>query len=276
MTMPRARRAALPPADESAVRGQAPEPPGPLLVALEGRAPLEYAAMLLAQPWLRRLPRGDDHPVMVYPGMGANDATTRPLRRFLSRLGYATEAWGQGFNVGPREGVIERAKADICALSDRHGGRAVSLVGWSLGGVYARELATALPARVRCVVTLGTPFTGDPKSTNAWRLFQWLSGLRVGDPALTREIAAPPPVPTTSIFSRSDGIVSWRCSLNEPGPQVENIEVPASHLGMGVNPLVLYAVADRLAQPVGQWRPFDISGIRRRFFRSHPRLADAA
>ena len=82
------------------------------------------------------------------------------------------------------------------------------------------------------------------------------------------EIRKPPPVPTTSIYSRSDGVVSWRCSLNDAGPLVENIEVPASHVGMGTNPLVLYAVADRLAQPIGQWRRFDVSGARRWFFRT--------
>ncbi len=243
-------------------------PPGAALLALEGRAPLEGAALLVALPWLRRLPRGDGHPVLVFPGMGANDLTTLPLRKFLSGLGYTVQAWGQGFNRGPRAGVLDRAKADVRALSEAHGGAPVSLVGWSLGGLYARELAKALPGLARCVVTLGTPFTGHPKSTNAWRVFQWLSGMEVGDPALMREIRTPPPVPTTSIYSRTDGIVSWRCSLNEPGQLVENIEVHASHVGMGMNPLALYAIADRLAQPAASWRPFDASGARRWFFRT--------
>ncbi len=90
------------------------------------------------------------------------------------------------------------------------------------------------------------------------------------------QIRRPPPVPTTSIYSRTDGVVAWRCSLNEPGPLVENIEVPASHVGMGMNPLALYAVADRLAQPIGQWRPFDASGARRWFFRTGAATAAAA
>jgi pimeloyl-ACP methyl ester carboxylesterase len=250
--------------------------PGALLLLLEGRAPVELGALVAALPWLSLLPRGDGHPVLVFPGMGASDMTTLPLRHFLQRLGYVTQAWGQGFNFGPRPGVIERSAADLRALAERHG-QPVSLIGWSLGGIYARELAKRHPAESRCVVTLGTPFSGHPKATNAWRIYELLTGSKVGDAALMAEIGKAPPVPTTSIYSRSDGIVSWRCSLNEPGPLVENIEVHASHVGMGMNPLALYAVADRLAQPIGQWQSFDASGARRWFFRTGvPAAATAA
>jgi pimeloyl-ACP methyl ester carboxylesterase len=257
-----------PHARSSAIRSAraAPRPPGPLLMLLEGRAPLEYLSMFAAYPWLRSLPRGDGHPVMVFPGMGANDLTTWPLRSFLQSLGYVTQAWGQGFNFGPRRGVLQRCADDIRGLSQRTG-QPVSLIGWSLGGLYAREMAKEQPALARCVITLGTPFTGHPKATNAWRVYEWMTGTRVGDPTAIEQIAKPPPVPTTSIYSRSDGIVSWRCSLNEPGPIAENIEVHASHVGMGMNPLALYAVADRLAQPMGAWKPFAASGARRWFFR---------
>jgi pimeloyl-ACP methyl ester carboxylesterase len=234
---------------------------------LEGRAPLELFSLLAAAPWLSRLPPGDGHPVMIFPGLGAGDLTTVPLRKYLRGLGYVTQAWGQGFNFGPRPGVLERAAGDLRALSEKHG-QPVSLIGWSLGGIYARELAKLDPKLARCVVTLGTPFTGHPKATNAWRIYELLSRSKVGDPALMAEIRKPPPVPTTSIYSRTDGIVSWRCSLNEPAPLAENIEVPASHVGMGMNPFVLYAVADRLAQPIGSWKPFDVSGARRLFFRT--------
>ena len=242
-------------------------PPNGWLMLLEGRAPIEFVSMVAAMPWLRRLPRGDGHPVMVFPGMVANDLTTLPLRKFLAGLGYVTQAWGQGLNLGPRPGVLERCADDVRALADKHG-QPVSLIGWSLGGIYAREMAKIHPEISRCVVTLGTPFTGHPKATNAWRLYEFMSGGRVGEPRLMDQIRKPPPLPTTSIYSRTDGIVAWRCSINEPGPLVENIEVHASHVGMGMNPLALYAVADRLAQPIGGWRPFDASGARRWFFRT--------
>ncbi|HKX39674.1 MAG TPA: alpha/beta hydrolase [Burkholderiaceae bacterium] len=239
--------------------------PSALLMMLEGRAPWEFAAMLAATPWLRRLPSGDGHPVLVFPGMGANDFTTAPLRSFLDRLGYVTRPWGQGFNFGPRDGVLKRCASDVRALADAHG-RPVSLIGWSLGGLYAREMAKELPDHARCVITLGTPFTGHPRATNAWRVFEVLSGQKAEDPAMMARLRTPPPVPTTSIYSRTDGIVSWRCSLNEPSPIAENIEVHASHVGMGMNPLALYAIADRLAQVPGQWKPFDANGVRRWFY----------
>jgi len=232
---------------------------------LEGRAFWEMGAMIAAAPWLRRLPRGDGHPVLVFPGMGANDVTTVPLRAFLGSLGYVTQAWGQGFNFGPRDGVLKKCAADVRALAERHG-QPVSLIGWSLGGIYAREMAKELPKHARSVITLGTPFSGHPKATNAWRIFEMLSGQRADDPAMIERLRTPPPVPTTSIYSRTDGIVSWQCSLNDPGPMTENIEVQASHVGMGMNPMALYAVADRLAQPHGAWRHFDASGARRWFF----------
>jgi pimeloyl-ACP methyl ester carboxylesterase len=234
---------------------------------LEGRAPLEYFSMLAAYPWLRSLPRGNGHPVMVFPGMGASDMTTWPLRGFLQSLGYVTQAWGQGLNLGPKRGVLERCADDIRAFSESTG-QPVSLIGWSLGGIYAREMAKGQPSLVRCVVTLGTPFTGHPKATNAWRIYEWMTGTRVGDPALMAQVRKAPPVPTTSIYSRTDGVVSWRCSLNEPGPLTENIEVHASHVGMGMNPLALYAIADRLGQGIGRWQPFDATGARRWFFRT--------
>jgi pimeloyl-ACP methyl ester carboxylesterase len=133
----------------------------------------------------------------------------------------------------------------------------VSLVGWSLGGVYAREIAKLHPNDVRCVITLGTPFTGHPKATNAWRVYELTSGEKLDNHVLLAQVRVSPPVPTTSIFSRSDGVVAWKCSLQPAGKMTESIEVVASHVGMGFHPATWYAVADRLAQPEGKWRPFD-------------------
>ena len=258
----------------SSSRAPVPEPhgvataPGAWRMLLEARAPFELAATLAAIPWLSRLPRGDGHPVLVIPGLGANDVSTLPLRRFLDQLGYVTHPWGQGFNFGPRQGVLQRCNDDVRAMFARHA-QPVSLIGWSLGGLYARELAKELPDHARCVITLGTPFTGHPQATNAWRFYQFVSGHSPHDPHLLEKLRQAPTVPTTSIYSRSDGIVAWQCSINEPGPLTENIEVRASHVGMGLNPLALYVVADRLAQPFDQWKPFEKTAARRWFFRTH-------
>ena len=244
------------------------QPPGPLLMMLEARAPWEYAALLASAPWLRRLPRGDGRPVIVFPGLGAADLTTVPLRNFLQGLGYAAYPWALGFNFGPRHGVLDACRALVRQVAERHGEK-VSLVGWSLGGVYARELAKELPHNSRCVVTLGAPFAGHPRATNAWRFYKFVSGQNVaGDPALIAQLRDPPTVPTTSIYSKTDGIVAWQCSINPDAPRAENIEVHASHVGMGMNPLALYAMADRLAQDPARWQRFDLRGARRWFYRN--------
>jgi pimeloyl-ACP methyl ester carboxylesterase len=256
-------RAAMPPLfHEADLRA-----PHALLLLLEGRAPWEYAAMLAALPWLKRLPRGDGHAVIVYPGLGAADITTAPLRSFLQDLGYSAYPWKQGFNFGPRRGVLDAVRAHLKRTHERHGGK-VSLIGWSLGGVYARELAKEFPKRVRCVVTLGSPFAGHPRATNAWRFYEMVSGQNVHDPKLIAQLRSAPPLPTTSIYSRSDGVVAWQCSMNDDAPLAENIEVHASHIGMGMNPLAMYAIADRLRQDPQHWQRFDTQGARRWFYKT--------
>jgi dienelactone hydrolase len=183
------------------------------------------------------------------------------MRRYLRELGYDTYAWRMGRNFGGisrlRTTLRERLARTYAAT-----GRKVSIFGWSLGGVYARDLALQAPEMVRFVVTLGSPFANDVTATNATRLYEALSGEAVGDNAeLEAAIAGDLPVPTTSIYSRSDGVVNWRTCLLRPSATAENIEVHlASHIGLGVNPAALWAVADRLAQAEGQFRPFDRSG----------------
>lgn len=240
---------------------QTQSPPGPLLRALEWRAPYEWGMTLAATPWLSVLPRGDGHPVLVLPGLTASDLSTVLLRRVIGTQGYACHGWKLGVNRGPHPGVIERCVERVVELRQRHD-RTVSVIGWSLGGLYAREIAKQAPDAVRQVITLGTPFTGHPKATNAWRLFERVSGQSVDDLALWATLHEAPPVPTTSIWSRTDGVVSWQCSLETPGSSCENIEVDASHRGLGMNPAVLYAVLDRLAQPEGRWQPFRREGLR--------------
>jgi pimeloyl-ACP methyl ester carboxylesterase len=240
--------------------------PNALLLLLESRAPWECAAMFAALPWLKRLPRGDGHPVIVLPGLGATDLTTAPLRSFLGDLGYSVYPWKQGFNFGPRRGVLETVRQQVQRVAERHGDK-VSLIGWSLGGVYAREMAKEFPALARCVVTLGSPFAGHPRATNAWRFYEMVSGQNVHDAELLRQLHVAPPVPTTSIYSKSDGVVAWQCSLNADSPLAENLEVHSSHIGMGMNPLALYAIADRLRQDPSAWQRFDARGARRWFYK---------
>ena len=248
-------------------------PPSPWLLLLEGgRAPWEYAATLAAMPWLSRVPRGDGHPVIVFPGLGASELSTRPLRSYLGQLGYATHDWGQGRNR-PRDGLLDACRERVLDIARSHGSK-VSLVGWSLGGVYARELAKQLPAQTRCVVTLGSPFSGHVRATNAARAYELYSGRPLRHDAQRAErLKRAPSVPTTSIYSKSDGVVAWQCSLNDGAPHTENIEIHASHLGLGVNPLALYAVADRLRQDPQRWQRFDPRRLPRGWFRMDAKAA---
>lgn len=242
--------------------------PSALLMLLEGRAPWELAAMLAATPLLNKLPVGDGHPVLVFPGLGVPDVTTLPLRNFLRAKGYEPHTWDQGFNLGPREGVLDRCNARADALYKKYQ-RPVSLVGWSLGGIYAREVAKALPQQTRCVVTLGTPFGGNPRANNAWWLYEMVSGQKLADEAaMIQQVRQAPTVPTTSVYSRTDGVVSWQCSLNEASPHTENVQIHASHFGMGMNPLALYVLADRLAQDPAHWQRFSVDGKRKWFFKT--------
>src|SRR5271166_3150391 len=245
---------------------QHPPAPGPLLQLLEVRAFWEHYATLAMRPAWSMAPRGDGHPVLVLPGLAAGDASTALMRRFLRSRGYAAAGWRQGLNLGLREGVMERAHDRLRELFAAHG-RTVSLIGWSLGGLYARELAKLSPELVRLVITLGSPFTGHPRDTNAWRLYEFASGHRIDSHDFHGPLRAAPSVPTTSIWSPTDGVVAWQCSVETRREMAENIVVESSHLGLGAHPAALYAMADRLAQPEGHWEPFHREGWRRLVYR---------
>ena len=238
-----------------------PAPPSLYLRALEGRAPLEAMTSLALWPLLVAGPRGDGHSVLVLPGLLANDDSTEMLRAYLRQRGFDAAGWGQGNNHGPRPGVIEGCLQLLRQLHQRSG-RKVSLVGQSLGGVYARLLASMASGSVRLVVSLGSPLAGQASASHARRVYDAVSGPHARDEHWRELLRQPPQVPTSSIYSRSDGVVAWQSSVLPAQPLVENIEVRASHIGMAMHPAVLHAVADRLAQPEGQWAPFQRHGIR--------------
>ena len=244
---------------------QAPiaRPPSRLLALAEpGRAMGELAAFYAMTPFRSLLPRGDGHGVLVLPGFMASDYSTRPLRRLLTELGYDAVGWNLGRNVrvdNARVGAMARC---VDELYERTGGK-ISIVGWSLGGVFARELAKMMPEKVRFVISLGSPISDDRNHTNARRLFEFLNGERPEplQQGQFQNLAEAPPVPTTSILTKTDGVVHWRGSVQAESELTENIEVYASHCGMGANPSVAYAIADRLAQAEGEWKPFRAAGV---------------
>jgi pimeloyl-ACP methyl ester carboxylesterase len=246
--------------------------PSALLFLLEGqRAILEAVSLVPASPLLRRAPRGDGHPVMVLPGFTAGDESTIALRLYLRSLGYHVHGWRLGRNFGfhgQRRRVEARIADRLEELARRHG-RKISLVGWSLGGIYAREIARVLPEMIRQVITLGSPFAGRGHGSNIRHLYELVTGrkIRDHDPEVLARLHEPPPVPSTAIFSRTDGVAHWRACQEREAPHTENIAILGSHCGLGFNPVVFYAIADRLAQPEAHWQPFVRDGWRRLFYR---------
>jgi dienelactone hydrolase len=216
-----------------------------------------FAAMPLAASWLSSAPRGDGHGVLVVPGLLASDVSTAVLRRFLRRLGYSAAGWDLGRNRGPTDQVVDELPGVLSALAARTG-RPVSLIGWSLGGIYARELARRDPTRVRQVITLGSPFAlTDPRQSRADGTYQRRAYLHATGRVPTQEqMAQPIGVPSTAVYSRRDGIVSWQACIGPETDLHENVEVRCGHLGFGTDPATLWLIADRLAAPAPQRQKF--------------------
>ena len=238
--------------------GQPHRPSLSLFVTEPARGAISFAALPLAGPLLARAPHGDPHGVLVLPGLMASDASTGPLRRYLRRLGHRARGWHLGRNIGPSREILAGMPVQLERLADDTG-TSVSVIGWSLGGVYARELARRYPSLVRQVITLGSPFamvdTRQSRANGAYnrQAHQHVSTEWWADQLRTHE---PLPVPSTAVYSHGDGIVSWSACVQRPGPQHENVAVRCSHLGFGVDPATLWLIADRLALPTGKWRPF--------------------
>jgi pimeloyl-ACP methyl ester carboxylesterase len=229
-----------------------------LLLTEPVRGLADLTALLLAAPALLAAPRGDGHGVLVFPGLLAGDSSTVPLRAFLRRLGYHVRGWDLGRNRGPTEAVLAGLPRAVLDHAERTG-RPVSLIGWSLGGVYAREMARRHPRKVRQVITLGSPYAlRDPRQSHADGPYQWLSSRHVPDHQLpSREQRSRPiAVPSTSVYSRWDGVVSWQACVEPETALHQNVEVRCSHVGFGVDPATLWLIADRLAVPAGQRVPF--------------------
>ena len=207
----------------------------------ETLAPLEWARLSLQYHELCGLPRGDGHKVIVLPGFCTGENSTRILRTMLIDQGYDAEDWGQGINFGPNEQMTLNLHQLIMESPEP-----VSLVGWSLGGLYARALANTLPHKVRRVVTLASPHRGDPSKSRLQYLFRALNpGSNVTlPPEVMNLIRNDPPVPLTSIYSKRDGVVDWKDCITE----AENVEVSGSHMGMTINPDVIRIIFERLPQ----------------------------
>lgn len=242
-----------------------PPPPAWLALTEPQRVVMEVLSLRVVRRLLADLPDGDGHPVMVLPGFLGSDTYNGALRRFLARRGYAVHGWGLGRNLGPRGDTLERLRQRLEFLHRKHR-RPLSLVGHSLGGIFARELAREMPERVRQVISLGSPFGhGRMTGSHPARLFTALNP--VDELPVEQGILHwAPPVPTTAVYSRGDGIVNWRTALQQPdyapGP-MQNIQVRGSHCGMTLNPTIWYLLADRLRQPADDWQPFDPGSLPR-------------
>lgn len=237
---------------------------------MEGRAALETLAHFGTMPLHRYLPRGDGHPVLIIPAFMTTDRFTAQFRRCLTRLGYTAYPWQQGVNAGLNNDKLGVLEAQLKALADRHG-EPVSVIGWSLGGLYARSLANLHPDRVRQVITLGSPF-GIPTmqmqgvQSGVARLYSLFN--RMDDPMLGRTELwqRTPEVPFTGVYTESDGIIHWHYCLDRRSERSENIRVLGSHVGLTHNPLVLNLISDRLRYRAEGWQPFAISGWKKPFY----------
>ncbi len=243
-----------------------PPPSIGLAVTEAHRALAEFAGLMYTRRFLDRMPRGDGHGIILIPGFLGDDGYNAPLRRYLNKLGYHAVGWEQGRNLGPRGDLLERFLEYVQGVARETGGK-VTLVGHSLGGIYARELAKETPDDVRQVLSLGSPF-GEGRDTGAYprRLFSALNpdeNVTIEQHALTE----PPPLPTTAVFSKEDGVVNWlTCYQDGNHDHVQNIQVWGSHCGLTINPMVWFLLAERLSQPVDDWKPFKSNTWRRLFY----------
>jgi pimeloyl-ACP methyl ester carboxylesterase len=222
-------------------------PPSRLLLG-EVRGAFEPARLLLRAPLLATLPRGNGAAVMLLPGYGASESSTAMLQAFLRLLGYSSHHWGLGRNTGNAARLLPRVYDRVREIAPKPHER-VHLVGWSLGGYIARELAREYPSRIRSVITLGSPVIGGPKYTTvAARYRRAGHDLDAIEKLIDARYDRPLSTPVTAIFSRSDGIVAWEACIDRRSSCVEHVEVKTTHIGLGFCPEVYRIIADRLAR----------------------------
>jgi len=241
-----------------------------------GRGMFDAVVSPLSALALTRVPRSDGHAVLVLPGFMSTDHPTWPLRSFLSQIGYRAHPWGLGINLGfstayhyDIEALVEQRLKEVYIDT---GDRKVSLIGWSLGGVYAKALARRYPQLIRDVITLGSPISGNTRDVSVWRAYEWVSQMQFHEPQFADKLRALNQpltgVPITAFFCEKDGVVPVANAREAPGRWVQNIEVAASHLGMGFDAYVYYLIAHRLAQSDERgWKRLDLPRLRLQFER---------
>ncbi len=234
--------------------------PSKLWLAAEPRAILESFSVFFRKKALKNVPKGKGEPIMVLPGLGTTDASTIPLRSWLKKIGYKPYGWGLGLNRGFKQEYETNLIKKLRKLYLKHH-QPIKLVGWSMGGIFAREIAKIDARVVSQVITMGAPFSGGKnQKTNAGTIYRILNGDTIDATHDARALYLPqaPPVPTTAIYSKTDGVVNWQyCIEYDDVDHIESIEVNGSHLGFGINSMVWIILADRLSQDPKNWQSFD-------------------
>ncbi len=231
------------------------------LVTEGGRAILEYGTFFPYHFLKRKQKTGDGHIVLVLPGFMASDYSTRPLRKFLEKIGYTPYGWDIGRNYANEHYMDVLLKRVEELYRERI--EKISIVGWSLGGVYARQIAKRTPHYVRQIITLGSPFRGINLPNHAAWVYRSITNGKTAndiDPFLLADLPNPAPVPTTAIYTKEDGIVPWQTCMEQQESDIhQNVQVRGSHFGLGVNPTVLEIISDRLQYKEETWVPFQPS-----------------